>query len=136
MVFVILDQIVVAGSIDGVVECGPPAIAHPVDSRGEQRGVVGKILHHLALPVEAYDESLVKIEAHGVLQKTDGSILLEFETASNRTAGIDQKSEFDGQVDLAPEIDDGLRRLVIVEDGEVFLVQVAHKLAMFVGGDE
>ena len=40
------------------------------------------------------------------------------------------------QIGFAAEVDNRLRRLVIVEDREIGLIQVADKFAVLVGGDE
>ena len=57
----ILDQMVVAGSIDGIVQCCSSTVLQTVYSRGEQRRIIRKILHHLTMPVKAHYEGLVKI---------------------------------------------------------------------------
>src|SRR5580692_7150753 len=136
MVFVILDQIVVAGSIDGIVECRSSPVLHPVHCGGEQCRIISEVLHHLTMPVKAYDEGLIKIWAHGALQETDGGVLFEVKAPAHGTAGIDQKSKLNGQIGLAAKIYNGLRGLMVVEDREVFLVEVTHELTMPVGRNE
>src|SRR5579864_4385968 len=98
---------IVAGSIDGVVESRTAAVLQTVHRCGQQRSVVGEILHHLTMPVEAHNEGFVKIWADGVLQKSGGSILFEVEPTAHRAAGIDQKSKLDRQVSFAAEIHNG-----------------------------
>src|SRR5579872_5448988 len=71
-----------------------------------------------------------------MLQKTDSSLLLEIEAALHRAAHIDEQAEMQRQVGFAAKVYDRLRRLVIVEDGEVGLVQIAHKFAVLVGRDK
>ena len=98
--------------------------------------VVGKVLGRRALGVEANYECFIETGAHRVLQKIDGGILLEIKTAVHRSAHIDEQAKVQRQIGLAAEINNRLRGLVIVKDGEIFFIQVAHKLAMFVGGNK
>src|ERR1700733_10687029 len=107
-----------------------------MDSRREQRGIISEALHHLAVSVESHHKSFVEIRADRVLQKTNGRILFEIEPSTHRSASIDQKPKLDGKVGLAAKIYNRLRRQMIVEDCKVFLVKVAHKLAMLVGGNK
>src|SRR5580693_10397305 len=88
------------------------------------------------MPVKAHDEGLVKIWAHGVLQETDGGVLFEVKAPAHGTTGIDQKAKLNGQIGLAAKIYNGLRRLMVVEDRKVLLVEVAHELTMPVGRNE
>src|SRR5207302_3098787 len=72
----------------------------------------------------------------GVLKKTDGGVLLEIKTAVHRSAHVDQQAEMQWQIGFPAKINNGLRRLVIVENREIVLVQIADKFAVLVGGDE
>ncbi len=54
----------------------------------------------------------------------------------DRSADVDEQTEVQRQIGFAAEIQNGLRRLVIVENGEITLIEVADELAMLVGGDE
>ena len=136
MVAPVLAQLFAAGPVDGVVHRGSPAVAQAFHSGFEQLNVVGELLRDLAVTVEAHHESLVEIRAQGVLQEADCSFLLEIETAVHRSAGVDQQAQLQRQIGLAAEVHDRLGRLVIVQDGEIALVQVAHKFAAMVSGDE
>ena len=136
MIGTILQEFLFARAIDGVVERGASAILQLVHAGGEQRDVVGKVLGHLTLGVEAHNESLVEAGANRVLQEVDGGILLEIKTAVHRSADVDEQAEVQRQIDLAAEVENRLRRLVIVENGEIGLAEVADKFAVLVGGDE
>ena len=136
MVAPFLAQLFAAGPVDGVIHRGSPAVAQASHSGFEQSHVVGELLRDLAVAAEAHDKSFVEIGPQGVLQETDRGFLLEIKAAVHRTAGIHQQAQLEGQIGLAAEVYDGLRRLVIVQDGEIALVQVAHELAAMVSGDE
>src|SRR5260370_13399145 len=88
------------------------------------------------MAVESNDERLVEFGGERVLQEPRGRVLFEIKTAVDRAAHVNQKTQLNGQVRLPAEIDDGLRRLVVVEYGEVILVQIADKLAPLVSSDE
>ena len=81
-------------------------------------------------------KALSKPGANRVLKEADGRILLELKTAVDRSADIDEQAHVQGQIGFVAEIQNGLRRLVIVENREIGLVEVANKLAMLIGGDE
>ena len=131
-----LAQLVAAGAVDGVVERRASAILQALHSGFEQFDVVGEVLGDGAVAGESHDERPVEVKAQSLLEKTCRGRLLKVETAVHRAAGINQQAQFEGQVGFAPEIDDGLRRLVVVQDGKVRLVQVADKLAVVVGRDK
>src|SRR5579862_8656316 len=88
------------------------------------------------MPVKSHHKGLVKIRPDGALHETGCSLLLKIEAAMHRAAGVDQKSELDGQIGFAAEIYDRLRRLVIIQESEVFLGKIAYKFPVLVGGDE
>ena len=71
-----------------------------------------------------------------MLQKSGGRIFFKSKAALHRAAHIDEQAEFDGQVSLAVEVEDGFHRLVIVENGEISLVQITDELAVTIGGDK
>ena len=81
-------------------------------------------------------KALSKFARSVCCRKADRGFLLKIKPAVHRTAGIDQQSQLQRQIGFPAEIHDRLRRLVIVENGEIALVQIAHELAMMVGGDE
>ena len=51
-------------------------------------------------------------------------------------ADIDKQAEMKGQIGFVAKVHNGLRRLVIVEDGKILLAQIADELAMLVGRNE
>jgi len=136
MVGTVFEELIFAGAVNGVVERGAPAILQFVDAGGKQLDVVGEILRHLALGVEADDEGFVEVGADRVLQKADGGVLLEIETAVNRAADVDEQAEMQREIGFAAEIENRLRGLMVVENGEIGLVEVANKFAVLVGSDE
>src|SRR5579872_4809299 len=135
-VFMILHQIVAASTINGVVQRRSTAVAHAMNSGREQRTIVGETLHNLAMAVEGNHKSFVEIGTNGVLQETHCRVLFEVEPRPHRSAGVDQEPKLNGKVSLAAEIHNRLRWLMIVKNREVFLIEVAHKFAMFVSGNE
>ena len=122
--------------VDGVVDRGASAILQLVHAGGKQIDVVGEVLRHLAFIVEADNESLVEAGANGVLQKTDGGILFKIKTAVDRSANVDKQAQVQRQIGFAAEIQNGLRRLMIVKYGEIGLIEVANKFTVLVSGNK
>ena len=85
---------------------------------------------------EAGDESAVVPLAQGVLQERGRGSLLELESAAHRAAGVDQQPHVQRKIGFSPEIQDGLRWLVIVQNRKVALIQIPHELAVLIGSDE
>ena len=71
-----------------------------------------------------------------MLQKSGGGFFFKSKAALHRAAHVHEQAEFDGQVGLGVEVEDGLHRLVVVENGEIVLVQIADELAVAIGRDE
>ena len=136
MVAPVLAQLFAAGAIDGVIHRGAPAVVQIPHSGFQQVNVVGELLRDLAVSAETHDKSFVEIRPQGVLQEADRGFLFEIEAAVHRAAGIHQQSQLQRQISFAPEIHNRLRRLVVVQDGEIALVQIAHELAMVVRRNE
>src|SRR5580704_17276515 len=88
------------------------------------------------MSVEAHNECLVEADSQRVLQETRGRALLEIKPAVYRPADIDQQTHMQRQIGFATEIENRLRRLVVVKNAEIILIQIADKLAMLVGRDE
>ena len=68
--------------------------------------------------------------------KAGSRLLFEVETAVHRAADVHQQAEVQRKIGLAAEIQNRLRRLVIVENAEIVLIQIAYKLAVLVGRDK
>src|SRR5260370_2992637 len=132
----ILQKLFPGGAVDGVVQRRSASILQLVYARREQFHVVGEILRHLALGVEADYEGFVEAGADCVLQEVYGGVLLEIKTAVDRSAHVDKQAEVQRQISFAPKINNRLRRLVDIEHREGGLIQVADKLPILVGGDE
>src|SRR5260370_24673749 len=109
----ILQKLFLGGAVDGVVERRAASILQLVYAGREQFHVVGEILRHLALGVEADHEGFVEAGADRVLQEADGGILLEIKTAVYRSAYVDQQAEVQRQISFSPKINNRLRRLGI-----------------------
>jgi hypothetical protein len=102
----------------------------------KQGNLVGEILGQVALFVESDDEGAVVAGTDDVLQKSGGGFFFKSKAALHRAAHVHEQPEFDGQVGLAAEVEDRLHRLVVVENGEIVLVQIADELAVAIGRDE
>src|SRR5215469_13949011 len=85
---------------------------------------------------ETHHKGIVVAGADGMLQKPHGGFLLELKTPFDRTAGVDQQTNAQRQVCLLREINDGLRRFMVIENIEIFLVEVADELTMLVRGNK
>src|ERR1022692_867472 len=136
MIRAILQKFIFAGAVDGVVKRRASTILKFVHASGKQLNVVGKVLRHLTLSVEADYESFIEASPDRVLQEAGSGILLKIKTTVHRSAHIDEQTEVHRQIRFPAEVENGLRRLVIVEYGEIILPEVADELAVLVGSDE
>ena len=73
---------------------------------------------------------------HRLVQELDGRLLLELETVADGIAGIDEQSDLQGQIGFGVEATQFCRRLVIVHDAEIGLLEIGDTLAMLVGDGE
>src|SRR6202140_4527299 len=71
-----------------------------------------------------------------VLQKSGGCFFFKSETALHRAAHVHEQAQLDRQIGLAAEVDDGFDRLLIVENREIVLVQIADEFAVAISSDE
>src|ERR1700733_13852079 len=136
MIGTVFQEFIFTSAIDCIVERGASTILQAVDTIGKQLHIVGEILRELALFVEADYESPVESHANRVLEKADRGSLLEIKTAVDRTAHVDEQSHVQRQIGFATKIQNGLRRLMIIKNRKIALIQISNKLAMLVCGDE
>ena len=116
MVAALLAQFFAAGPVNCVIHRCAAAVVQTSHAGFKQPNVVGEILRNLAVSTEAHDKSFIEIRPQGVLQKADSGFLFEIKAAMHRSAGIHQQAQFQGQIGFTAEIDNRLRRLVIVQD--------------------
>src|SRR3954463_14000275 len=88
------------------------------------------------MAVEGHHKGLVKTGSHRVLQEAGGCVLLKVKTAVHGSTHVDEQSYMERKISFAAEVQDGLRRFVIVQDTEIRLVQVAYKLPVLIGCDK
>ena len=98
--------------------------------------VIGEILSDLRFNVKTDDKGLVGFLPEGLLQKRDGRVLLEREAIVHRLAGIDQQADLQGKIRFALKAEDLLRRLVVVKNLEIVLLQVLDVVVVLVGDGE
>ncbi len=114
----------------------PPPLFRRCTPAASSGNLVGEILRQVALFVEPNDEGAVVAGTNDVLQKSGGGFFFKSEAALHGAAHVHEQTQFDGQVGFAAEVEDRLYRLVIVENGEIVLVQIADEFAVTIGGDE
>ena len=98
--------------------------------------IVGEILRDFRSHIEADDESLVVSRMNRLVQKFDRGFLFELEAVADGIAGIDQQSDLQRQVGFRVEAANLLRRLVVIDNGEIALLQIGDAAAVLVGHGE
>src|SRR5258708_16843499 len=136
MIRTVFQEFFLAGVIYGVVQGRFAAVVQLVYAGRKQLHIVGKVLRKLGLAVESENERLVKSCANRALQKTRGGSLLKIKAVVHRTAHVKQQSKMHRQVSFPVEINNRLRRLVVVENCEVVLIEIADEFAVLVRRDE
>ena len=131
-----VEQLVAAGSVDGVKQRGAAAGAHAVDAGLERVDVVGPILRDGGGNIESHHKGAIALGLEDLQQKLDGGLLLELKAGTNRGAGIDDDAYTQRQIDLLAERGDLFRRLLVVEQRKVALLQIWNVVAVLVGHGE
>ena len=98
--------------------------------------VSGEVLCDLGFQGKADDKGLIVLRPNRLAQKIDGRFLLELEAIAHRLAGIDQEADLQGKVSLTVETEYLLRRLTIVQNLEIVLLQALYVVAVLVGDGE
>ena len=98
--------------------------------------IVGPVLGHGGRHVESHDKGAVAAGLENLQQKLGGRLLLELKAGANRGAGVDDDAHAQRQIDLLVEGVDLGRRLLVVEQGKVALLQVGNVVPMLVGDGE
>src|SRR5260370_9127168 len=129
-------QLFLARFVNCVIERGAAAIAEAAHSGGEQGYFVGEILGEAAFFVEPYDERAIIAGTNDVLQKSGGCFFFKSKATLHGTAYVHEQAQLHGQPGLAAEVDDVLHGLVVVENREIGLVQIADEFAVAIGSDE
>src|ERR1700686_2511823 len=78
---IILQHLLFAGGIDGIVKRGATAILHALNSGGQQAHIIGKVLHYLALRIESHGEGAIIMRPKRMLKESDGRLPLELEAS-------------------------------------------------------
>ena len=120
MIRPVLQHLVFAGAVNGVVKGRPTAILQSLHTRLKAACTLSVKSWLISLRVESHHKRLVEARANHVLQETDGCFLFKVESAVHRSTDINQQSHFDGQVGFAAEIQDALRRFVVVKNAKSF----------------
>lgn len=71
-----------------------------------------------------------------LVQKLDRRFLLEPETVTHGVAGVDEKSNLEWQVRFSVEAANFLRRLIVVGDAEIILLEIGDAMAMLISDGE
>ena len=123
-VLLLLQQLVTAGKIQGVVHRGAAAWPEGPNSARERFRVVGEVLGDFRGDIETDDESLVVAGPYRLVEKLNGRFLLELETVPHGVAGIDQQPDLQRQVGLVVEAANLLNRLAVIDHGEIALGKI------------
>ncbi len=118
------------------MQSGAPAGSQNMNAVRQGAEVICVVLGELGDRVEADDEGLVGLRPHHLVQKFDGRLLLKAEALADGIAGIDQQAYAQRQSGLALKCLNVDRRLALVEQPNVLLLQVLDESAMFVRGGE
>src|SRR5437870_12478610 len=89
----VLQQLIPARAVYGVIKRGTSAILQAMDAGFEQLNVIGEVLRYLATTIEAYYKCTIKIRPERVLQATDCSLFFSIKAAADRSAGIKRQAQ-------------------------------------------
>ena len=103
---------------------------------GQRVGVVGVILGQVGERVEADHKRLVRLWTHHLVQKFHRCVLFKAEAVANRVARINQQSHPQRQSGLALKRLNPRRRLALVEQPYIVLLQILDEVAVLVGRGE
>lgn len=131
-----IEELVLAGAVDGVVEGGSSAWGELLDGIVEFAEVVGPALHEVWSDVEAFDEGLVRRGAEDLQEEAVDGLLLELEALADGVAGVDEDAQAQRELGLLGEAVDLSGRAMIVEEGEVAFLEIFDELAAAVGDGE
>ena len=99
-------------------------------------GVVGEILRDFRSDVKTHDKRLIVVRTNGLVQKLDGRFLFELEAVAHGVAGVDEQADLQRQIGFGVEAANFLRRLVVVDDTEIALLEIGDAAAVLVGHGE
>jgi hypothetical protein len=122
--------------VDGVEERRAAAGAQLVDAGFKSVLVVGPVLGDRGRHIEAHDEGAVAFGLEHLEQKLGGRLLLKLEAGADGGAGVDDDAHAQRQIDLLVKRVDLGRRLLVVEQRKVALLQVGNVVAVLVGDGE
>src|SRR5258708_4844381 len=129
-------QLVPAGIVERIVHGRQIARLQLVNTGDKLVAVSGEVLCDFGLQVKTDDKGLIVLRPNRLAQKLDGRFLLELKAIPHRLAGIDQESDLHGKISLAVETEYLLRRLAIIQNLEIVLLQAFDVSAVLIGDGE
>ena len=131
-----LQQFVAAGKVNRVVEGSAATGPKFVNAVREFLRIVGKILRNFWGHIESDDECMVGSRMNRLVQEFDRGFLFELKAVADGIAGINEQTYFERQVGFRVEASNLLRRFVVINNGEIALLQVGNTAAVLVGHGE
>src|SRR5260370_19871222 len=114
-----------ASLIDRVVERGSSACALFHDDLSKAVEITREPLHHFRRVVHGHQKSLILMSRDHVVKEIDGRLLLKLKAVANAVGSIEEQPYTQGHIRLPVEKAYLLRR-VVIENTEIFAVQVRH----------
>ena len=130
------EQLVAAGSVDGVKQGRAAAGAQAIHAGLKRIDVVRPVLRDGGRYIEAHHEGAVAAGFENLQQELGGGLLFELKAGTDGGAGVDHNANAQRQIDLLAEVVDACWRFLVVEQGEVALLQVGNVVAMLVSDGE
>ncbi len=128
-----MNQLIAAGGVDRVEESRAATGPELGDAGLEFVLVIGVVLRNVGGDVKAHGEGQICLRANHLLQKLDRGRLLELETLADRCTGINHDADAQRQVCLLGEIENLGGRLLVIQQGEIPLLQILNEPSVLVG---
>jgi hypothetical protein len=98
--------------------------------------IIGVVLRNVGGDVKAHGEGQIRLRPHHLLQKLDRGLLLKLETLPDGRAGINHDAYTQRQIRLLGEIENLRGRLLIIQEGEISLLQILNEPSVLVSDGE
>src|ERR1700675_8174 len=108
------------------------ARALSANGRSKNRNISRVVLNHFRLIVEGHQERHVPIAADDAAQEIDRGVLFEFQPGADAVRSIEQQANAKGEIRLASEEADLLRR-AILQNPEIILLEIRDEIVAAIG---